>query len=317
VGAPPALLRLKKEQMFIKRVKAIDRFEHEREPFMNRLLRTLQASGGPAFVQLAMTPAHPGFERHAKRLYKRHEHRLSRERGDGLLEPRLDRSMVEDAELRGGLDVQHRPLFFVDVRVVAGDRSGCERIASALRAEVAENRLVERGTDVRHGLLGIYCARVIRGEGNPLPSKRKGVFVAMLAYDRKSTLWDAARLLSVGPEGYAYRETVACWQVNAQWVEREVRDQLDALFAHRVYFATASVEDARESASITMAQFSDLLRPGIGQLSVLGHPDARLHLPKHHAIASWSAPAGRQLPFVGRTIPLRVDPGRLAWHAAR
>ncbi len=30
-----------------------------------------------------------------------------------------DRSMVEDAELRGGLDVQHRPLFFVDLRVVA------------------------------------------------------------------------------------------------------------------------------------------------------------------------------------------------------
>lgn len=634
VGAPPALLRLKKEQLFIKRVKAIDRFEHERDPFMNRLLRTLQASGGPAFVQLAMTPANIGFERHAKRLYKRHEHHLSRERGDGLLEPRLDRSMVEDAELRGGLDVQHRPLFFVDVRVIAADRSGCERIASALRAEVAENRLVERGTVVRHGLLGLYRARVIRGEANPLPSTRKGVFastelaamwhlpsldflavplqrssvpvapapaailrpgdglgtlrdtrgpvsihpelrrqntavvgtveqgkssylvasivedlargkcavilldpkgdaaeaalsnvpaertctlldfahptcgfdplavdapadviadyvvaalkslftdadirassdrylrnaiVAVLAYDRKSTLWDAARLLSVGSEGYAYRakvgarvrelpelkeisdfftaelsvqladsrstttakldapvnklarllnspsikrvllgdslrvdfervirqeevlvvkgalgsmgagntsvlmqllvgmldaalsrqqdlvaardriavalkvdeaplvlnrsfaetmalkrsaglETVACWQVNAQWVEREVRDQLDALFAHRVYFATASLEDARESASMTMAQISDLIRPGIHQLSVLGHPDARLHLPKHHAIASWSTPAGRQLPFVGQTIPLRVDQDRLAWHAAR
>ena len=35
-------------------------------------------------------------------------------------------------------------------------------------------------------------------------------------------------------------ETVACWQTDAQWVDREVRDQLDALFAHRVYFATAS-----------------------------------------------------------------------------
>jgi hypothetical protein len=634
VGTPPALLRLKKEQLFIKRVKAIDRFEHEREPFMNRLLRTLQASGPPAFLQLAMTPAHPGFERHAKRLYKRYEHRLSRERGAGLLEPRLDRSMVEDAELRGGLDVQHRPLFFVDVRVIAGDRSGCERIASALRAEVAENRLVERGTAVRHGLLGCYRARVIRGEGNPLPSTRKGVFastelaamwhlpsldflavplerssvptapapaailrpasgigtledtqgpvsihpalrrqntavvgtveqgkssylvasivedlsrgrcavilldpkgdaaeaalgnvppervctlldfahptcgfnplavdapadviadyvvaalkalftdadirassdrylrnaiIAVLAYDRGSTLWDAARLLSVGPEGYEYRarvgarvrelpelkeisdfftaelsvqltdarstttakldapmnklarllnspsikrvllneslrvdfdrviageevlivkgalggmgagnttvlmqllvgmldaalarqqdliaakdrvavalkvdeaplvlnrgfaetmalkrsaglETVACWQVNAQWVEREVRDQLDALFAHRVYFATASVEDARESASMTMAQFSDVVRPGIAQLSVLGHPDTRLHLPKHHAIASWATPSGRQLPFVAKTLPLRTDQERLALHLER
>jgi hypothetical protein len=634
VGPPPTLLRLKKEQLFINRVKAIDRFEHDREPFMNRLLRTLAASGGPAFVQLAMTPASIGFERHARRLYRRHEHRISRERGEGVLEPRLDRSMVQDAELLGGLNVQHRPLFLVDVRVIAGERSACERIASALRAEVAENRLVERGTTIRHGLLGIYRERVMRGEGNPLPDRRKGVFastelaamwhlpsldflsvpldrcqvpvapapaavmrpasglgtlrdsaglvcihpglrrqntavvgtveqgktsylvasmiedmarpgcavilldpkgdaaeaalsnvpegrtctlldfahptcgfnplavdapadviadyvvgalkqlfsdadirassdrylrnaiIAVLAYDRRSTLWDAARLLSVGPEGYAYRarvgarvrelpelkeisdfftaeltvqlaearstttakldapvnklarllnspsikrvllndslrvdfervigeeevlvvkgalgsmgagntvvlmqllvgmldaalarqqdrcapkqrvavalkvdeaplalnrgftetmalkrsaglETVACWQVDAQWEEREVRDQLDALFAHRVYFATASTQDARDSASLMMAQFSDVVRPRIDRLSTLGYPDARLHLPKHHAIASWTTPAGRQPPFVAQTLPLRIDQQRMAWHAER
>src|ERR1035441_9944094 len=39
-------------------------------------------------------------------------------------------------------------------------------------------------------------------------------------------------------------ETVACWQTEAQWTDREVREQLDALFAHRVYFATASARDA-------------------------------------------------------------------------
>ncbi len=634
VGPPPAVLRLKKEQLFINRVKAIDRFEHEREPFMNRLLRTLAASGGPAFVQLAMTPASIGFERHARRLYRHRERLVSRERGEGVMEPRLDRSMVQDVELRGGLSVQHRPLFFVDVRVIAGDRASCERIASTLRAEVAENRLVERGTTIRHGLLGMYSERVMRGEGNPLRDTRKGVFastelaamwhlpsldflsvplsrspipvapapaaimrpadgvgtlrdsqgpvsihpalrrqntavvgtveqgktsylvasmiedlarsncavilldpkgdaaeaalsnvpeqrictlldfahptcgfnplavdapadviadyvvaalktlfsdadirassdrylrnaiIAVLAYDRDSTLWDAARLLSVGPDGYAYRarvgarvrempelkeisdfftaelsaqladarstttakldapvnklarllnspsikrvllndslrvdfeqviqeqhvlvvkgalgsmgagnttvlmqllvgmldaalarqqdhldpqhratvalkvdeaplvlnrgfaetmalkrsaglETVACWQVNAQWVEREVRDQLDALFAHRVYFATASVKDARDSASLMMAQFSDVVRPRIERISALGHPDARLHLPKHHAIASWSTPSGRQPPFVAQTLPLSVDPERIAWHAER
>jgi hypothetical protein len=32
--------------------------------------------------------------------------------------------------------------------------------------------------------------------------------IAVLAYDRDSTLWDAARLLSVGEEGYAYRSSV-------------------------------------------------------------------------------------------------------------
>ena len=33
----------------------------------------------------------------------------------------------------------------------------------------------------------------------------RNAIIAVLAYDRASTLWDAARLLSVGEEGYAYR----------------------------------------------------------------------------------------------------------------
>ena len=170
------MLRLKKHAEFIKRAKVLDRFEHEREPAMNRLLTVLGAGGAEAFVQLAMTPTPALFERHAKRLYKRHEARLSRERRDHL-EIR-DRSMVEDDELRGGLEVQHRPLFFVDLRVIAGDRERCEQIASELRAEEAENRLVERGTAVRNGLFGLYTRRVQRGEGNPLPSFHKGVFAS-------------------------------------------------------------------------------------------------------------------------------------------
>ncbi|MFI5037662.1 MAG: replication-relaxation family protein, partial [Solirubrobacterales bacterium] len=112
-------------------------------------------------------------------------------------------------------------------------------------------------------------------------------------------------------------ETVACWQVDAQWTDHAVRDQLDALFAHRVYFATASARDARAAVELTMAEFSDTVRPGIGQLSTLGRPDVRLHLPKHHAIASWSTHEGRQAPFVAQTMPLSVDQERMALHAAR
>jgi Replication-relaxation len=633
-GRPPAVLRLKKHAEFIQRGKLLDRFEHEREPPMNRLMTVMGACASEAFVQVVMTPTPSMFERHAKRLYKRREAHLSRERRDHLNFAVRDRSMVEDIELKGGLDVQHRPLFFVDLRVIAPDRGKCERIASELRAEEEENRLVERGTTVRHGLFGSYNRRVQRGEGNPLPSFHKGVFastelaaiwhlpsidyatvpfargvlpvapappailrpadgvgtlrdalgpvsihpamrkqntavpgtveqgkssylvatvaedlrrercavivldpkgdaaeaavslvpegrtctlldfskptcgfnplavdapadviadyvvaalknlfddgdirassdrylrnaiIAVLAYDRESTLWDAARLLSVGEEGYSYRsrvgarvralpefkeisefftaeltaqladarsmttakldapvnklarllnsqsikrvllndslrvdfdrviageevlvvkgalgamgagntsvlmqllvgmldaalarqqdlvseaqrvavalkvdeaplvlnrgfaetmalkrsaglETVACWQTEAQWTEREVRDQLDALFAHRVYFATASVRDARAAVELTMAEFSDTVRPGMDHLSALGHPDARLHLPRHHAIVSWSTPEGRQSPFVAETIPLRVDRERLSAHAAR
>jgi Replication-relaxation len=631
LGVPPVVLRLKKHAEFIKRVNVLDYFEQRREPPINRLLTVLGACGESAFVQIAITPTPALFEAFAKSLYKRHEARLSRERREHLFV--RDRSMVEDAELRGALEVQHRPLFFVDLRVVAPSRAACERIASELRAEGAENRLVERGTAVRHGVLGLYTRRVQRGEGNPFPSFYKGVFasvelapiwqlpsvdyltvpfargglplapappgvlrpvagggtlqdalgavsihvdlrkqntavpgaveqgkssylvatvaedlrrercavivldpkgdaaeaavsvvpaertctlldfahptcgfnplavdapadviadyvvgalknlfsdadirassdrylrnaiIAVLAYDRSSTLWDAARLLSVGEDGYAFRssvgarvrtqpefkeisefftaeltaqladarstttakldapvnklarllnspsikrvllndsltvdfdrviaeqevlvvkgalgamgagntsvlmqllvgmldaalarqqdlvsaerrvsvalkvdeaplvinrgfaetmalkrsaglETVACWQADAQWTEREVRDQLDALFAHRVYFATASVRDARAAAALTMAEFSDTVRPGIERLSSLGHPDVRLHLPKHHAIASWVTLDGRQSPFVAQTIPLAVDRERLALHAA-
>ena len=57
VGAAPCVVRLKKHAPFIKRVKALDRFEQQREPPMNRLLTVMGACGEPAFVQLAMTPA--------------------------------------------------------------------------------------------------------------------------------------------------------------------------------------------------------------------------------------------------------------------
>jgi hypothetical protein len=106
-------------------------------------------------------------------------------------------------------------------------------------------------------------------------------------------------------------ETVACWQADAQWTDRDVREQLDALFAHRVYFATASVRDARASAQLMMAEFTDSVRPGVHHLSALGQPDVRLRLPKHHALASWTTPAGRQAPFVAQTVPMRVDRERL------
>jgi hypothetical protein len=632
LGSPPSLLRLKKHAEFIKRVKVLDRYEHEREPPMNRLLTVMGACGEPSYVQITLTPTPMMFERYAKRAYKHHERHVTHHGPGPHKHP--ERSVFEESELKGALEVQHRPLFFVDLRVVAPSRAIGERIASELRAEGAENRLVERSAGIRQSLLGLYTRRVDRGEGNPLPNLHRGVFasteiaalwhlpsidyttvpftrsampvapaspaifrpssghgtlrdalgpvsidpelrrqntavpgtveqgkssylvatvaedlrrercavivldpkgdaaeaavsavpedrtctlldfshptcgfnplaatapadvvadyvvgalrnlftdadirassdrylrnsiIAVLAHDPRSTLWDAARLLSVGEDGYAYRarvgasvrgipefkeisefftaelgaqladarsmttakldapvnklarllnspsikrillnesllidfdqvingcevlivkgamgamgagntsvlmqllvgmldaslarqqdfvssrqrvavalkideaplvinrgfaetmalkrsaglETVACWQTDSQWTEREVRDQLDALFAHRVYFATASTQDAREAASLMMAEFSDMVRPDLHNISALGHPDARLHLPKHHAIASWTTPEGRQGPFVAQTIPLRVDEQRMGFHAQR
>lgn len=528
LGAPPCVLRLKKRSVFTKRSKRVDRFEHDRSPPVNRLINAMAACREPAFVQIALTPVPGLFEAHAKRAYKRHENRLSRERKLHL--PPLDRSRVEDAELFGALDVQHRPLFFCDLRVVAMSRGVCEQIASELRANCAENRLVERGTALRHRRLGLYTKRIARGEGNPLPSFRKGVFastelaslwhapsldystvplerhplpfapappailrpaegdgvlrdihgivsihpglrcqntgvsgapghgkssylvasvaedlrrkgcavivldprgevseavVSVVPRERTCTLLDLAdpscgfqprevdaaaiemqrpsgsplitgallkgplrvsldeviangevlvvkgavgtmsiehtsvlmqlllwmldAALSRREHGVAGRqrapvalkvdeaslvlsrgfveavalkgsrgaELVACWQTDAQWADRDVRRQLDALFAHRVYFATSSIEDARSAAKLMMAEFSDVVRPDVRNLSALGRPDVRLHLPRHSAVVSWVTRGGRQAPFIAHTLPLRHDARRVAYHAAR
>jgi hypothetical protein len=633
IEMPPAVLRLRKHREFTRRIWTADprRPDRHAEPLMNSLMTRMGTCETPAFTQIALTPAPPALEWLAKRMYKAHESRLSRERREHAV--MRDRSMVEDVELRGGLDVQHAALFFADIRVLATHRGDCRRIAAVLRARRAENRLVERIVATRPRTLGRYERSFARGEGNALPSLVRGVLaprevcelwqlpsvdyatvpfsrgsvpvapappgvmrpgegrgvlrdalgpvsihvelrrqntavpgtveqgkssflvasvaedlcrqrcavivldpkgdaaeaalsavppdrtctlldfaeptcgfnplavdapadviadyvvaalknlfsdadirassdrylrnaiIAVLAADREASLWDAARLLSVGEEGYAYRrsigarvrklpelkeissfftaeltaqladarsattskldapvnklarllnspsikrvllndslrvdfdrviaggevlvvkgalgamgagntsvlmqllvgmldaalarqqdrvsfaartaialkideaplvlnrgfaetialkrsaglETVACWQTDAQWVDREVRDQLDALFAHRVYFATASAGDARAAAALTMAEFSDSIRPGVGRLSALGSPEVRLRLPRHHAIASWTTPEGRQPPFVAQTIPLEVDERRLATHAA-
>jgi hypothetical protein len=624
------MLRLKKRRHFIQRLRPLDRLER-RAPDIDRLLTVMAAAASTATVQLALTPAPAVFERWSRHLYRAHEQRSARR---APYAGAAARSQIESSELRAALDVQHRPLFFADLRVLAGDGLACGQIASELRARGAENQLVERGALVRHRVLRLYRRRLQRGEGNPLPNFRRGVLastelpglwqlpsvgyltvpfdrdpvplapappailrradglgclrdalgpvsihealrrqniaapgtvdqgkssflvatmaedltrdrcaivvldpkgdaaaaaislvpdgrtvtlldfshptcgfnplavaapadviadyvvaalrnlftdadirassdrflrnaiIAVLAADRGSSLWDAARLLSVGREGYAFRarvgarvrglpefkeisdfftselaaqladsrstttakldapvnklarllnspsikrvllndsltvdfdrviagrevlvvkgalgdmgagntsvlmqllvgmldaalarqqdrvpagermavalkideaplvvnrgfaetlalkrsaglETVACWQTDSQWTDRDVREQLDALFAHRVYFATASVRDARAAASLMMAEFADMVRSGDDALSALGRPDVRLHLPAHHAIASWTTPAGRQPPFVAATIEMRVDQDRIERHAAR
>jgi hypothetical protein len=188
-ASPPVLLRLKKDAGFIKRVKSLDHFEHEREPSIDRVLNLIGTSEGAVLVQLSLTPTPAVFDRLARHAFKAHEARLSRERRARAIVQ--DRSLLDDAELRGGLDVQHRPLFFAEFRVACVDRRTCERVASAYRADGAENRLVERGTTIRHGLLALYARRLERGEGNPLPPFRKGVF----ATTELASLW---HLPSVG-----------------------------------------------------------------------------------------------------------------------
>ena len=99
-------------------------------------------------------------------------------------------------------------------------------------------------------------------------------------------------------------ETVACWQTDSQWTDREVRDQLDALFAHRVYFATASARDARAPSALTMAEFSDTVRPGIGapvERSVI--PTCGCTCPSTTRSRAGSRARAAKLPFIARDDP--------------
>ena len=163
-------------------------------------------------------------------------------------------------------------------RVIAG-RRGARRQGRArrdgrrqhLRADAAARRHARRGAGAPAGPRARPSERVavaLKVDEAPLVLNRG--FAETMALKRSAGL-----------------ETVACWQTDAQWIDREVRDQLDALFAHRVYFATASAQDARAAASLTMAEFSDTVRPGIER--PLG---AR---PSRRAPAPAQAPRDRQL----------------------
>jgi hypothetical protein len=99
VALPSAVLRLKKQAEFIKRVKTLDRVEHEREPSVNRLITLMGACAARAIFQIALTPAPASYERLAKYLYKRHEARLSRERR-GEIAPRMPGDLERFLQLR-------------------------------------------------------------------------------------------------------------------------------------------------------------------------------------------------------------------------
>src|SRR5919199_79134 len=171
----PSVLRLKKRRLFVTRIAVADP-RRPGDPPVDRVIAAMAATGRPCAVQLALTPVPASFEPYARWLYRSRERSVSDARERGERRSPRDRSEIDGVELRGGLDVQHRPLFFADVRVVAPDRPACEAIAAALRTQGAENRLVERGTTIRPALLGLYGRRFARGEGNPLPSWQCGVY---------------------------------------------------------------------------------------------------------------------------------------------
>ena len=162
-------------------------------------------------------------------------------------------------------------------------------------------------------LLGMLDAALSRVQDRRAVGERRAV---ALKVDEAPLVINDGFAQTLALKRSAGLETVACWQTDAQW-PIELRDQLDALFAHRVLFATASTADARAASGLLLSEFSDQLRPSDEQTMRLATPDVRLHLPRHTAIVSWTTPAGRERPFIATTLPMAVDRARIERHAER
>jgi protein involved in plasmid replication-relaxation len=164
--------RLKKRHDFVRRIRTVERYE---PALMDTLIATMATLGEPVSVQVTLTPVPALFDRFSRWLYRQLEHaeraRLVRSGERGA------RSEVVEQELEGGLAVQHRPLFFVDIRVSARNYQACKLAAGAIRGESSsENRLVERRMRVRRSL----CSQRIALCRPPLvPSIRKGVMSSL------------------------------------------------------------------------------------------------------------------------------------------
>jgi Replication-relaxation len=165
-----AVVRLKKRRSFTTRLATPERYDAS---LASSLAATMAAVGEPCTVQYALTPTFAAFDRFARWLFRSAERELERARvGAEGADPGI-RSEVAQQELEGGLEVQHRPLFFCDIRVAAPSYRGCRRVAGTLRGESgAENRLVERRVLVRRAA---YARRIAGGLANPLPSWSRGV----------------------------------------------------------------------------------------------------------------------------------------------
>ena len=101
----------------------------------------------------------------------------------------------------------------------------------------------------------------------------RNAIIAVLAYDRDSTLWDAARLLSVGEEGYSYRARVGA-RVRALPEFKEISEfftaELTAQLADARSMTTAKLdapgEQARAPAQLAVDQAGAVERLAAGRL---------------------------------------------------
>jgi hypothetical protein len=170
------VVRLKKRQPFVWALRT--RTDGDDRNLMDALLTQMASIADTAVVQYALAPTPALFDRYSRWRFSSIERSAEGARSWDPASPGL-RSEVMGAELQGGLSVQHRPLFFTDIRIGATTLTGCRLIAGALRgASGAENRLVER-THRPWARGGLYLRRLHGGLANPFPSWNRGVLSSL------------------------------------------------------------------------------------------------------------------------------------------
>jgi Replication-relaxation len=165
------VVRLKKRASFLAALRGL---EDQQGNLVDATLNQMDALGETAVVQYTLSPTPAVFDRFSRRRFGALERSADVARVYDPSQPGL-RSTVLTQELEGGLRIQHRPLFFADIRVAACSHRSCTAIAGTLRGESgAENRLVVR---TMHGIgrASLYLRRLRAGAANPLPGWRRGV----------------------------------------------------------------------------------------------------------------------------------------------
>ena len=158
-----------------------------------------------------------------------------------------------------------------------------------------------------------HARRRARARAGPRAAARRGAVA--LKIDEAPLVINAAFAQTLALKRSAGLETVACWQTDAQW-EPELREQLDALFAHRVLFATASATDARAASALLMSEYSDQLRAGDERARATRRPrTSACTFRATRRSRAGRRRAGRERPFIATTIPLPLDRERIDWHA--
>lgn len=184
-GAPDwcrSVTRLKKRSPFVLSIQTTRNYEHS---FAETLVALLAHSTGEVTVQLVLVPAPALIHRRARAMLKRRERGLQHADRRDPEELGVD-SVVERKELKGALELQHRTLYAVDLRVVGEDRRSVGRVAGLFTQLRSENELVRREMRVRRSL---YARRLRDAMPNPLLGISRGV----MSTSELATLWQLPR----------------------------------------------------------------------------------------------------------------------------